>query len=140
MDKMMDNIEKIDLTSFKDIQESQVIQIDFSVYFIVMTLCIILFSIVLYFLTKKKTIKYTKEDIILQKLKSIDFQSLDTKKIIYDFTIYGKLSLKEEDKNRFEKILQKLEPYKYIQENKKLDIEVINLMKQYIKSIEQCKI
>ena len=130
---------KIDLTSFKDIQESQVIQIDFSVYFIVMTLCIIIFSIVLYFLRKKKTIKLTKEDIILQKLTNIDFNSSDTKKIIYNFTIYGKLSLKEEDKNSFEEILKKLEPYKYIQENKKLDTELINLMKQYTKSIEQCK-
>ena len=104
-----------------------------------MTLCIILFSMVLYFLRKKKTIKLTKEDIILQKLTNIDFNSSDTKKTIYDFSIYGKLSLKDEDKNLFEEILQKLEPYKYIQENKKLDIELINLMKQYIKSIEQCK-
>ena len=104
-----------------------------------MTLCIILFSMVLYFLRKKKTIKLTKEDIILQKLTNIDFNSSDTKKTIYDFSIYGKLSLKDEDKNLFEEILQKLEPYKYIQENKKLDTELINLMKQYTKSIEQCK-
>jgi|GEM_PF-1952735 len=133
-------MEKIDLTKFKDIQESQVIQIDFSIYFIVMTLCIIIFSFLLYLLRKKKTIELTKDEIIFEKLNSIDFQSLDTKKIIYDFTIYGKESLQDEDKNRFKEILDKLESYKYIQENKKLDIELINLMKQYIKSIEQCKL
>lgn len=139
MDKIVDTV-KIDLTKFKDIQESQVIQIDFTLYFIVITLCILIFSIVLYFLTRKKTIKLTKKDIILQKLKDIDFQSMNTKKIIYDFTIYGKESLQDEDKNKFDKIQEKLKPYKYIQENKKLDLELINLMKQYIKSIEQCKL
>ena len=139
MDKIVDTV-KIDLTKFKDIQESQVIQIDFTLYFIVITLCILIFSIVLYFLTRKKTIKLTKKDIMLKKLKDIDFQSMNTKKIIYDFTIYGKESLQDEDKNKFDKIQEKLKPYKYIQENKKLDIELINLMKQYIKSIEQCKL
>ena len=139
MDKIVDTA-KIDLTKFKDIQESQVIQIDFTLYFIVITLCILLFSIVLYFLTRKKTIKLTKKEIMLKKLKSIDFQSMNTKKIVYDFTIFGKLSIQEEDQNSFDKIQEKLKPYKYINENKKLDIELINLMKQYIKSIEQCKL
>ncbi len=139
MDTIVDTV-KIDLTKFKDIQESQVIQIDFTLYFIVITLCILIFSIVLYFLTRKKTIKLTKKDIMLKKLKDIDFQSMNTKKIVYDFTIYGKESLQDEDQNKFDKIQEKLKPYKYIQENKKLDIELINLMKQYIKSIEQCKL
>ena len=139
MDKIVDTA-KIDLTKFKDIQESQVIQIDFTLYFIVITICILIFSIVLYFLTRKKTIKLTKKEIMLKKLKSIDFQSMNTKKIVYDFTIFGKLSIQEEDQNSFDKIQEKLKPYKYINENKKLDIELINLMKQYIKSIEQCKL
>ena len=77
---------------------------------------------------------------MLKKLKDIDFQSMNTKKIVYDFTIYGKESLQDEDQNRFDKIQEKLKPYKYINDNKKLDIELINLMKQYIKSIEQCKL
>ncbi len=135
----MDNKIQIDLTKFKDIQESLVVQIDFTLYFIVISFTIIVFSFVLYLLRKKKIVKLTKQEILFQKLKSIDFYNSDNKKIIYDFTIYGKLSLKDEDKNRFEEILKKLEPYKYIQENKKLNIEHINLMKQYIKSIEQCK-
>lgn len=128
---------KIDLTKFKDIYEVETITIDFSLYFIIITICIIIFSSILYIKTRKKPILLTKREITFNKLKTIDFNSGDTKNIIYEFTIYGKLSLDEIDKEDFEKIVLKLEPYKYIKEDKVLDKELINSMRNYIKKVEK---
>ncbi len=130
---------QIDLAQFKDIQAIETIHIDFTLYFLIITICILLFSFILYILTKKKTVKLTKKELIIQKLKNIDFNTLDTKKIIYNFTIYGKGSLGKECKERFEEILNQIEPYKYIEENKQLTTQLKKSMKDYIKDIELCK-
>lgn len=129
----------IDLTKFKDINDVEIIPIDFTLYFFIITACILIFSFVLYLLRKKKIVKLTKKDLAYQQLKNINFKSLDTKKVIYDFTIYGKESLEENQKEKFEEILHKLKPYKYKKENKSLDDNLIQSMQSYILWIEQCK-
>jgi len=130
---------QIDLTKFKDIHQSEIITIDFSLYFIIIIMCILTFSFIMYLLMKKKNVKLTKEELISQKLKNISLDDIDTKKVIYDFTIYGKESLNLKYKDEFEEILLELEPYKYIKEDKKLTNILIKKMQDYIKVTEQCK-
>ena len=130
---------QIDLTKFKDIQQSEIIIIDFSLYLIITVICILIFSFTMYFLMKKRNLKLTKKELIFKKLKDINFDSLNSKKIIYDFTIYGKESLNLKYKDEFEEILYMIEPYKYIKEDNKLTKVIISKMKNYIKVVEQCK-
>ncbi len=131
---------KIDLSQFKDIKTIESIQIDFTLYLLILTLCIILFSTIMFFLTRQKNIKLTKKEIVLEDFYNLDFNTTDTKSIIYNFTIYGKKTLITDHQVDFESILTKLEPYKYIKENKKLEDSLIYDMKNYIKSIKQCKL
>ncbi len=130
---------QIDISFFKDIQPIETIPVDFTLYFSLITICILIFSFILYLLTKNKTVKLTQKELTIKKLKSIDFNNFDTKKIIYNFTIYGKESLDTKYKEKFEKILCELEPYKYIKDSKQLTTKVQNSMKNYIKDIELCK-
>jgi len=131
---------EINLSQFKDIKTIEFIQIDFTLYLLILTLCIILFSMVMFFLTRQKNIKITKKEILLEEFYNLDFNTTDTKSIIYNFTIYGKKTLRKDHKANFESILTKLEPYKYIKENKKLEDSLVYDMKNYIKSIKQCKL
>ena len=123
------------MEELKDIKAIEIIQIDFSFYFIMISLFIIVFSIALYLLGKKQTKLNTKQKAII-KLKNIDFTSNDFKKIAYTFTINGKLSLEEDKKDIFYNILKQLERYKYTKENSNIDINLLKQMQQYIKDQE----
>lgn len=127
----------IDIKEFKDIQAIEIIPIDFMLYFVFISVAIVLFSILIYITIKKKDRVLTKEEVALEKLHNIDLSSFDTKQIAYDFTLYTKEFLGHKKDENFEKILVELESYKYIKETKQLDEKIINRIKEYI---ELCKI
>ena len=122
------------MEELKDIKAIEIIQIDFSSYFIMISIFIIIFSISLYLLGKKQVKLNTKQKAII-KLQNIDFRSKDFKQIAYTFTINGKLSLEEERKNIFDNILKQLEYYKYTKENIDIDINLLKQMQEYVRDL-----
>jgi hypothetical protein len=124
----MDNLDKL-----KDIKPIQTITIDFTFYFIIISLIIIIFAIVIYFLTRNKNKKLTKAQIARKYLKNFDFKSLSDKQIAYDFTRYGYDCLQEQYKDEFLKIINQLKPFKYKKIVGKIDDDLIDQMKDYIR-------
>ena len=64
---------------------------------------------------------------------SLDFTSVN-KDLLYNFTIIAK---KLEPCEGFEKLLAKLEPYKYKRESDPIDLEIIEAIREYIKRCRQ---
>ena len=124
----MDNLDKL-----KDIKPIQTITIDSTFYFIVISLIIVLFAVILYFFTRNKNKKPTKAQLARKYLKSFDFKSLSDKQIAYDFTHYGYDCLQEQYKDEFLKIVNQLEPFKYKKIVGKIDEDLIDQMKDYIR-------
>ncbi len=124
----MDKLDKL-----KDIKQIEIIPVDFSIYFIAISIGIILFSIVLYLSMRKKIKKLTKKQIAKQYLKQLDFDKLSSKQIAYDFTLYGYDCVEEHYKDEFQKIVSQLAPYKYKKDVPQIDFDLIDQMKDYIK-------
>ena len=123
----------IDITKFKDIQSSVTIEVDFLFYFIVLTISILAFSFILFILRKKKIVALTPKEEALKSLQELDFNSEDTKQLVYDFTLLAKESLDDKNQDILQNLLVELEPYKYQSHSKKPDDKIIKQMKEYIK-------
>ena len=120
------------MNELKDIKAIESISIDFSAYFIFIALCILsIIFIVVFLKTRKK--KLTKSQKASRYLKALDFSSYDDKTLAYDFTIYGHECLQAHNEDEFFKIIRQLEQYKYKKDIQKIDSELIEEMKDYIK-------
>lgn len=126
----MDN----NLTLLKDIKAMQNIDIDFLSYYIGIGIFILflLFTFLIYFYLKNKTIKLTKEQIAKNYLKNIDFSN-NHKQIAYDFTIYGYECLNIKFQDEYESIVSKLENFKYKKDVTQIPDDLIIDIKEYIK-------
>jgi hypothetical protein len=94
---------------------------------------ILVFAFVILFiryLQKKKTLPKTKDELLKEKIKALDFSGAD-KRLAYEFTILLKSYLKEENKE-FQNILSELEHYKYHDKEKSIDIKIIKKMKRFV--------
>jgi type II secretory pathway component PulF len=120
------------LEQLKDIKSIETIQVDFLPYFFFITVVIILFVVILFLLTKKKK-KTTKKQLAKQHLKVMDIKTLDDKQIAYQFTEYGYICLEEHYQDEFIKIVNQLEAYKYKKEVAKIDKDLKDQIKDYIK-------
>jgi hypothetical protein len=120
------------LEQLKDIKSVETIQIDFLPYFLIITIFIILFVVTLFFLTRKKK-KITKKQLAKQHLKAMDLNTLDDKQIAYQFTEFGHVCLEEHYRDEFIKIVNQLELYKYKKEVAKIDTDLKEQIKDYIK-------
>jgi hypothetical protein len=120
------------LEQLKDIKSIETIQVDFLPYFLFIIVVILLFVIVLFFLTRKKK-KITKKQLAKQHLKAMDLKILDDKQIAYQFTEYGYICLEEHYQDEFIKIVNQLEAYKYKKEVAKMDKDLKDQIKDYIK-------
>jgi len=124
-----------ELDKLKDIKVASIIQIDFLPYmYVVLAFVLFIFVIIVFimFFKNKKRVKVTKEQLAKQALLTMDF-TLDTKSIVYCFTVNGYECLEDKNKDEFEQILQKLESYKYKKVVTQLSDELIEDMKDYIK-------
>lgn len=126
---MEDNI------SFQDIMPMENISIDYSGYILFfISFCIVV--MVLFYLIKivrnrRKTL-LSKEEIILQELKNLDLNSLDTKQLCYDFTLFTKeLGLNKND-TKLQEIFTLLEPYKYHNKMIPLEPKIKTILQRYI--------
>ena len=120
------------LEQLKDIKSVETIQVDFIPYLLVATVLILLFATVIFFLMRKKK-KITKKQLAINGLKSMKFETLSDKQIAYRFTELGYMCVEEYYLDEFLKIVKQLEPFKYKKEVGKIDEDLINQMKDYIK-------
>lgn len=120
------------LEQLKDIKTVETIQVDFLPYFLFITLFIILFVAIVFFLTRKKG-KPTQKQIARQYLKQLDLSQLEDKQIAYQFTEYGHICVEDHYKDEFIKIVNQLEAYKYKKEVGKIDDDLKEQIKDFIK-------
>ena len=81
--------------------------------------------------------RYRKSKIVAYKN---PYESLDcntpTKELLYQFTVIAK---EQNQSSMLEALLKELEPYKYSQNSKAVDKEIISKIKEFIKEAQQCK-
>ena len=111
------------------------LKIDY-LYYVYSLLCLIILVMVIFFLIKKlkkkEELSVSKEEELITKLKSLDFDTYKTRKVLYDFTLLAK-QCKSEDMNfRLESILLKIEPLKYQKKDIPLPQDLKILLKEYI--------
>ncbi len=83
------------------------------------------------FFKKKKKIDARKVSVLY--LKSFDFDTLEDKQIAYEFTKHGYITVEEHFNDEFLRILRQLETYKYKKDIPKIDDELKEQMRDYIK-------
>ena len=79
-----------------------------------------------------KSKKIDKRKVSVLYLKSFDFE-MEDKQIAYEFTKHGYITLEEHFSDEFFKIVKQLEPFKYKQNIPKIDTELKEQIKDYIK-------
>lgn len=133
----------IDINNLQDIMQNETIFIDYYKY-IYITIFFFLFFIVLIFLikrfNKREKVILTKEQIAVENLKNIDFNTSNQKQLLYDFTIFAKecQSEKTDEKarNKLDEILKQIEPFKYQKDEIVLDEKTKKILKEYIDELE----
>ena len=94
-------------------------------------ICIVIIGYLIYRFLRKKRKPTVREQSVLF-LKSFNFED-DDKNIAYLFTKHGYLTLEEHFKDEFIKIVNQMELYKYKKDIPKIDNELKEQMKDYIK-------
>ncbi|WP_024787643.1 MULTISPECIES: hypothetical protein [unclassified Lebetimonas] len=106
-----------------------IIDWEFSAFAAVILLILIFITLFLFKKLKKKNPK--KE--ILKKLQNIDFN--DSKKAAYEFSALARFFINEENKEKYQQIVNSLEKYKYKKEVPPLSNEDKQNLKNFIKEI-----
>ena len=83
--------------------------------------------------TRKRRKRRSQKEIACDALKAIDFK--DTKKSVYDFSEYMRTLLPEGKEKAFEKLLERLESYKYKKNIPSLSKEDKEAMQKMIKEV-----
>lgn len=96
---------------------------------------LIVISTLLYLLFKKpkRRKKPSFKEIKLKELKELDFS--DDKEVAYKFTTDAVHFLNEENKNSYEQIVQKLQPYKYKKDIPAMDKSLKEEIKEFIRKL-----
>jgi len=89
--------------------------------------------IIYLYVLKIKNKKLTSFEKSIKILKNIDFKSTHYKNIAYTFTLEGKSTLDDKNKAIFYNLLKRLEKYKYQKEILKIDNDLLDDMKQYVR-------
>lgn len=93
----------------------------------------ILFFLYLGYKYLKKNKKLTQREESVLALKKLDFETNDTKSIVYTFSHHGAITLEEHFKDEFLKLQKQLQPFKYKKEVPLLDEDLKGQIKEYIK-------
>lgn len=127
------------IDKFQDIMPNEVIDINYFKYIFMAIFLILIFMAFVFFIKKiriKKEIALTKEQIAIKNLKNLDFNSMNSKQILYEFTIFAKEyqneKNNEKNKNKLNGILIEIEPLKYQKNKIILDDEIKKKLKEYI--------
>ncbi len=106
---------------------------DYSVYYLFayISLAVLLFVIIIYFLTRqKRRRKPNKKEIALRNLRDIDYKN--PKDIAYKFTLNIPFFTMDENQKEIKNLLEKLEIYKYKKDIPDIDVGLINSIKKII--------
>lgn len=125
------------IDKFQDIMPNEVIDINYFKYIFMAIFLILIFMAFIFFIRKiriKKEVALTKEQIAIKNLKNLDFNSVNSKQLLYDFTIFAKEWQIENNKNnnKLNKILIEIEPLKYQKNKILLDAKIKKKLKEYI--------
>lgn len=129
------------IDKFQDIMPNEVIDINYFKYIFMAIFLILIFMAFIFFIRKiriKKEVSLTKEQIAIKNLKNLDFNSVNSKQLLYDFTIFAKECQIEKDNennknnNKLNKILIEIEPLKYQKNKILLDAKIKKKLKEYI--------
>jgi hypothetical protein len=96
-------------------------------------LLIIAILLYLFFKKPKRRKKPTLEDIKLKELKVLDFSN--DKEVAYKFTTNAYLFLNDKNKDEYEKIVKRLEPYKYKKNTPPMPQELKNSIREFIRKL-----
>ena len=107
--------------------------IDFYWYLFI-SLLIILILIVITFIIRYFVKKYNYKKNLLRELKNLPYD--DSKKTAYLFTKYAKQFINEKNKDKYYKIVEKLENYKYKPSVPPLDENIKKEIEEFIKGIK----
>jgi len=123
------------MEELKDIKPEIVIINSFLMDMLFLGFIIMLVGVLGYFIYRffNKDRKEDKRKLSVLYLKSFDFENLEDKQIAYEFTKHGYITLEEHFCDEFFKILKQLEPFKYKQEIPKIDDDLKEQMKDYVK-------
>ena len=111
--------------------------VDYSLYYLVAVFISLLFLTLfaIYYIKKpKKQTKLTPRDIALQNLLSIDYE--DEKSIAYQFTLNIDYFIDQDNQKAIEKVLKKLEEFKYRKYVTKADRSIKKDIKKIIEAIK----
>lgn len=126
------------MDKLQDIMPNETILIDYFKYIYIVIFLILVFVSFIFIIkkiTRKEKIILTKEQKAIKKLKVLDLNSLDSKQILYDFTILSKECLSHENEEKLKKILEKIEPLKYQRNKITLDENLKKILKEYINDL-----
>jgi Mg/Co/Ni transporter MgtE len=126
-----------ELKGLKDIKD--VVEVStFNPVWLFIFLLLIAILIFIYFKffkrAKKKKFKLTPKEIAKNNIKSINWD--DAKSIAYRFSQDVALFIDESNANEYKKILNKLDEYKYKKEVPKMDSNLKNEIKRFIKALK----
>lgn len=124
-------MEKLKLQGIKNLE---IIEVNLLPYFLLFGIIFVLLILALLLFLKRKK-KRKKKAFAKQYLRELFIKNLSDKEIAYDFTKYGRKTVQEEGKERFYKIVEQLESFKYKKEVPTINPQLQNEMKEYIKAI-----
>ena len=127
-----------ELEKLKDIKDIVPIE-DYSLYILIAIIFFALFLILLitYFLKRNKIkSKPTKKELAYKRLKQLNLDNDDAKKVIYTISLDGVIFLNDDNQYIYNQIQKKSMEYKYKKNVKQLNNSIKKLIKQYINSIK----
>ena len=124
-------MEKLELQGIKNLET---IEINLLPYFLVFGIVFVLLILALFLFLKEKK-KRKKKAFAKQYFRELFIKNLSDKEIAYGFTKYGRKTVQEEGKERFYKIVEQLEIFKYKKEVPTIHPQLLHEMKEYIKAI-----
>jgi len=117
------------MNQLKDIKPIVSINDDSLTYFLIIIGITLLIATFVYWKVKRVENSNSKK-IALEKLQKLDFSN--SKMTAYDFKKYGEVLCTDENKPQFDQINNNLEQYKYKKQVGKLDLKLIEKIKDFI--------
>lgn len=123
------------LEKLKPIKQNVDISLGIETYFylvLIFALFVFTFTLVVKFLKRPKK-RISKYELARKYLKNLPLDNLEDKQIAYQFTKYGRLALNPYFEDEFVAIVRQLEAFKYKKTIPKIDNDLKEQIKEYIK-------
>jgi len=122
------------LKDIKEIVEVHEHSLETLIGVVILSLLLLFVLVYLFKNRRRRRKRVTPKEKALESLKSIDYNN--TKEVAYRFTTDGFLWVDEKNENEFREIEEELLPHKYKRDVPKIDIELQNRVKKFIKELK----